>query len=139
MTDQSALELLMRAHEVRAPRTSQSSDLAWVKTNAQHEERNLVLWSTTEHIDEANAVFGEVPALWHSWPNHSEYNIERKLEERGFLFVEEEPVMVVDLIRPWFDGGYAVTQERTTLNTSCLPRNIYQKYVNELPGWLSRP
>lgn len=97
MTDQSALELLMRAHEVRAPRTSQSSDLAWVKTNAQHEERNLVLWSTTEHIDEANAVFGEVPALWHSWPNHSEYNIERKLEERGFLFVEEEPVMVVDL------------------------------------------
>ncbi|MGC3023468.1 hypothetical protein, partial [Brevibacterium sp. FAM 24630] len=43
-----------------------------------------------------------------------------------------------ELIRPWFDGGYAVTQERTTLNTSCLPRNIYQKYVNELPGWLSR-
>jgi len=87
----------MRTHEVRTSQSSQSSGLAWVKTNAQHEELNLVLWSTAEHLDEANAVFGEVPALWHSWPNHPEYNIERKLEERGFLFVEEEPVMVADL------------------------------------------
>lgn len=97
MTDRTALELLMRTREVRAPRTSQSPGLAWVKTNAQHEELNLVLWSTAENIDEASAVFGEVPALWHSWPNHPEFSIERELEERGLLFEEEEPVMVADL------------------------------------------
>src|SRR5699024_1029573 len=46
---------------------------------------------------------------------------------------------IVILLRPWFDGGCAVTQERTTLNSSCLPRNIHQKYVREPLDWLSRP
>ncbi|MCU4297614.1 GNAT family N-acetyltransferase [Brevibacterium permense] len=111
-------ELLMRTHEIRAHQSSQSPGVAWVKTNAQHEELNLVLWSTPKRIDGTIEVFGRLPTLWHSWPNHPQYNIERELEERGLLFVEEEPVMVADLrsavdlvyYQPWMQVRVAETE-----------------------------
>ncbi|NUU07824.1 GNAT family N-acetyltransferase [Leifsonia sp. C5G2] len=37
------------------------------------------------------------PALWHSWPGDDRHDVEGQLVRRGFRFVEEEPLMVLEI------------------------------------------
>lgn len=88
---------LAQAHTLRAASSQLTSDLAWFRTGAAHEELNGVLYASARRIEDAVQALGSAPALWHSWPAHSEFDIEATLRERGFSFVEEEPVMAVKL------------------------------------------
>ena len=103
----SALSLFVRTHTVRATHAAADPGLSWFRTGAPHEELNGVLGATAERIDEAAAALDGVPALWHSWPEHPRLDIERALAARGLEFVEEEPLMALDL----HSGGAAPAGE----------------------------
>ena len=94
MTSTSALDLFVRTHVVRAPESVHERDLAWYLTSAPHDELNGVLAVAPSRVAAASAAIGAVPALWHSWPEHPALDVEAALTSRGFVFVEEEPVMV---------------------------------------------
>ncbi|MDN4613306.1 GNAT family N-acetyltransferase [Leifsonia sp. F6_8S_P_1B] len=76
------------------------SGWAWFRTGAPHEELNGVLQIPSDRVDEAQRAIGDIPALWHSWPGDPVYDIEAALVERGFRFVEEEPLMAMPLSHP---------------------------------------
>jgi ribosomal protein S18 acetylase RimI-like enzyme len=69
--------------------------MAWFRTGAPHEELNGVLFATADRIDDAARALGGLPALWHSWPEDPAHDIEAELLARGFVFVEEEPLMAM--------------------------------------------
>lgn len=93
----SARQLFTSTHLVRATTFSRDAGLTWFRTGALHEELNAVLAVTGYRIDDAARTMGDIPALWHSWPGDQHYDVEVELQDRGFRFVEEEPVMVLSL------------------------------------------
>ena len=56
-----------------------------------------MLYANAAALGDAVAEFGSMPALWHSWPERPEFDIESQLRARGFEFVEEEPIMTLAL------------------------------------------
>ncbi|GAA1315788.1 GNAT family N-acetyltransferase [Leucobacter albus] len=94
-----ALSLYVATHIARANDAHRSNELAWFRTGAPHEELNGVLYATAAAVGDAVVEFAGVAALWHSWPERPEFDIEAQLRARGFSFVEEEPVMVMSLAR----------------------------------------
>ncbi|GAA2832361.1 acetyltransferase (GNAT) family protein [Leucobacter komagatae] len=92
-----AFSLYVDTHLARAGDATRSTALAWFRTGAPHEELNGVLYATAAALGDAVAEFGRTPALWHSWPERPEFDVEAQLRARGFEFVEEEPVMTLAL------------------------------------------
>lgn len=103
-----ARELFTSTHLVRGGTVGQDSGLTWFRTDAPHEELNAVLAVTGDRIDDAVRAMGDAPALWHSWPGDPRFDVEARLRQRGFRFVEEEPVMVLSL-----DDGHALPPVRS--------------------------
>ena len=97
----SARELFLSTHLVRAASSGQDDGLAWFRTGAQFDELNAVLAVAGDRIDDAVRAIGDAEALWHSWPGDGCFDVEEELRERGFRFVEEEPVMVLTLDDDW--------------------------------------
>ncbi|WP_348789383.1 GNAT family N-acetyltransferase [Leifsonia sp. NPDC080035] len=100
MSGEDAIESFVRTHVVRARRSHAGDGLAWFATGAPADELNGVLRAEASRLPEAEAAVVGVPALWHSWPGHERYDIERELLARGFAFVEEEPLMTRELPAP---------------------------------------
>lgn len=85
---------MVNAHLIRASEGSSDDALTWFRTGAPHEELNGVLRVESEQVVQSLRVLKSSPGLWHSWrsdPRRDE--LERQLTERGFEFVEEEPLM----------------------------------------------
>lgn len=99
ITAPDALALYVDTHLARAARSFQSERLAWFQTGATHEELNGMLYATAADLSVAGAELAGVPALWHSWPERPEFDVEALLRARGFQFVEEEPIMTRPLDR----------------------------------------
>lgn len=90
-----AFSLYVDTHLARAASSFQSERLAWFRTGAPHEELNGMLYATAADLNAAGTELAGVPALWHSWPERPEFDVEAQLRARGFEFVEEEPVMTL--------------------------------------------
>jgi len=97
VTAPSVRSLFVATHLVRGGQAADDGGLAWFHTGAPHEELGGVLLARPDRIDEAVDALAGRPALWHSWPGSADADIEDDLLGRGFRFVEEEPVMVLDL------------------------------------------
>lgn len=97
MPEPSAQALFVATHLVRGGDAADDGDLAWFHTGAPHEELGGVLVASRDRVDDGLAALAGRPALWHSWPGDDRYDVEDELRRRGFRFVEEEPLMVLDL------------------------------------------
>lgn len=97
MTDPLVRALFVSSHLVRGGDSRDDDGLSWFHTGAPHEELGGVLVASRDRIDDGLAAMAGRPALWHSWPGDDRYDVEGELRRRGFRFVEEEPVMVLDL------------------------------------------
>jgi hypothetical protein len=106
VTDPFVRALVVSTHLVRGSDSRDDDGLSWFHTGAPHEELGGVLLASPDRIDEGLAAMAGRPALWHSWPGDERYDVEWQLRRRGFRFVEEEPVMVLDL-----DDAAAVPSE----------------------------
>ncbi len=104
----SAREMFTSTHLARGSARGQDGGLTWFRTDAPQEELNAVLTVTADRIDEAVRTMGDAPALWHSWPGDPRFDVEAEFRERGFRFVEQEPVMVLSL-----DAGRAMPPVQT--------------------------
>ncbi|UTX52489.1 GNAT family N-acetyltransferase [Leucobacter aridicollis] len=91
------LSLYVDTHLARARDSFRAEELAWFTTGAPHEELNGVLYATAATVDDALQRLAGVQALWHSWPERPEFDVEAQLRDRGFRFVEEEPVLTQQL------------------------------------------